>query len=378
MEADRIRDLAFDPSLWNRTWRSVFERRLSVDNIPRGRSTKPALVDRVHRPSVSRNRHRMASDIESWTMDDLKRHWSMGYAPNNCVLVVAGDVTEAQVMAFAKKYLEPIPRKDPPPPVKTKEPEQRGERRLVLEKQDAASHAHDRISHTGNCNAVTPALQLLNSILVQGRSSRLNQRLVREGAIGRECFAGSAFDAGSRSKLVGILALSPRRVEPGRLSLLSRKSWNLVVKSGVTADELAKAKSQFLVAFYRSAKTIAGKANLIGQFEIFPVDRKAARLARRSRQSHRGRSAKGCCQYLRRQNRTVATLIPEKEKRRARNEARAARKCLAAALTAQQVKLPPFTKQKLSNGATLILIPAPTAAVDRQRDRARRREADST
>ena len=34
-----------------------------------------------------------ASDIAAWSMDDLKRHYRMGYAPNNCTMVVAGDVT---------------------------------------------------------------------------------------------------------------------------------------------------------------------------------------------------------------------------------------------------------------------------------------------
>ena len=33
-----------------------------------------------------------------------------------------------QIMGYAKKYLEPIPRQEPPPPVRTKEPVQQGER----------------------------------------------------------------------------------------------------------------------------------------------------------------------------------------------------------------------------------------------------------
>jgi predicted Zn-dependent peptidase len=58
----------------------------------------------------------------------------MGYAPNNCVMVIVGDVNFDQVMALSRKFLEPIPRRDPPPPVRTKEPEQMGERRVTLSK----------------------------------------------------------------------------------------------------------------------------------------------------------------------------------------------------------------------------------------------------
>ncbi|MCW5700829.1 MAG: insulinase family protein, partial [Rhodospirillales bacterium] len=39
-----------------------------------------------------------------------------------------------QVVALAKKYLEPIPRQAPPPPVRTVEPPQLGERRIVIKR----------------------------------------------------------------------------------------------------------------------------------------------------------------------------------------------------------------------------------------------------
>jgi len=61
-------------------------------------------------------------------------HWLMGYAPNNCVAVIVGDVTFENAMQLSRKYLEPIPRRTPPPPVRTKEPEQQGERRVTLVK----------------------------------------------------------------------------------------------------------------------------------------------------------------------------------------------------------------------------------------------------
>ena len=63
-------------------------------------------------------------------MDDLKAHFRMGYAPNNCVMVIVGDVATDEVLKLAKEYMEPIPRHDPPPPVRTVEPPQLGERRV--------------------------------------------------------------------------------------------------------------------------------------------------------------------------------------------------------------------------------------------------------
>src|SRR5580704_11366862 len=101
MEADRIGDLAFDPKMIDseRAEAAAFE------------------AHPYHWPVVG-----WPSDIEAWTMQDLKSHWSMGYAPNNCIMVIVGDVKFDDVMALSKKFLEPIPRREPPPPVVTKEP----------------------------------------------------------------------------------------------------------------------------------------------------------------------------------------------------------------------------------------------------------------
>jgi zinc protease len=133
MEADRIRDLSFDPKMIESERGVVYsERRLSVDNSNFGTlreqlNAAAFIAHPYHWPVVG-----WPSDIESWTMDDLKAHFRMGYAPNNCVMVVVGDVSEGEVTTLAKKYLEPIPRQEPPPPVRTKEPEQLGERRVTV------------------------------------------------------------------------------------------------------------------------------------------------------------------------------------------------------------------------------------------------------
>ena len=94
MEADRIRDLAFDPKIIESERGVVYsERRTSVDNsnfgILREQLQAAAFIAHpYHWPVVG-----WPSDIEAWTMEDLKNHFRMGYAPNNCIMVVVGDVT---------------------------------------------------------------------------------------------------------------------------------------------------------------------------------------------------------------------------------------------------------------------------------------------
>ena len=81
----------------------------------------------------------------------------------------------------------------------------------------------------------------------------------------------------------------------------------------VAAAELEKAKTQKLADFYRSLKTIAGKANLIGQYEVFFGDhKKLATVAAELEKVSAADIQRVAGQYFRETNRTVGTLIPAK------------------------------------------------------------------
>ncbi len=110
MEADRIRDLSFDPKIVE-SERGVVssERRTSVENNPLG-----LLYEQFFATAYIAHPYQWpvigwASDIESWTIDDLKAHYRMGYAPNNCVVVVSGDVNPEEVLALAKSTSSRFP-----------------------------------------------------------------------------------------------------------------------------------------------------------------------------------------------------------------------------------------------------------------------------
>src|ERR1700694_1374102 len=135
IEADRIRDLNFDPAKIKSEREVVAsERRLSVDNENSGVLgeqlwAEAFIAHPYHWPVVG-----WMSDIEHWTMEQLKHHFEMGYSPNNATMVVVGDASSEEIFALCEKYIEPIPTHAPPPPVTTVEPEQLGERRLVVHK----------------------------------------------------------------------------------------------------------------------------------------------------------------------------------------------------------------------------------------------------
>jgi zinc protease len=311
MEADRIRDLAFDPKMIESERGVVYsERRTSVDNNNAGLLDELAEATAFeahpyHWPVLG-----WPSDIESWTMEDLKSHWSMGYAPNNCVMVIVGDVNFDQVMALSKKFLEPIPHREPPPPVRTIEPQQMGERRVTLTKP-AQLPIQMVLYHVPNTrDPDSPVLDMIDTILSSGQSSRLYKRLVdSQLAISAGCGFSEALDP-----TLFQFNIHPRTgVDPAVTEKVLFDELTRLQTEAVPDAELRKAKNQRLAGLYRRLKTIEGRANLLGTYEVFLGDyAKAFDEDKRVEAVTAADIQRVAQKYFNAKNRTVATLIPEK------------------------------------------------------------------
>ncbi len=314
MEADRMRDLSFDPKIIESERGVVYsERRTSVDNSNFGLLSEQLqaaafIAHPYHSPVVG-----WPSDIESWTMEDLKNHFRMGYAPNNCVMVVVGDVSADNVFSLAKQDLEPIPRHDPPPPVRTVEPEQLGERRVVI-KKEAQLPIEMVAYHVGNAKSPDDtALTLLETLLARGQSSRLYSRLVdkEQLALSVNASYGETLDPGlMRFTLQPRSGIDPERAEKALFEELRRMG-----ETPVPDKELRKAKNQLLAEHYREMKTIAGRANLLGTYEVFHGDYGMLFSFEQRVEAITPADVQRVAQkYLTEKNRTVAVLLPESAK----------------------------------------------------------------
>lgn len=313
IEADRIRDLAFDPKIIE-SERGVVasERRMSVDNSNFG-----SLMEQLSAAAFTAHPYGWpvvgwSSDIESWTMADLKNHYRMGYAPNNCVAVIVGDVQAEQAFGLAKKYLEPIPRQEPPPPVRTREPEQQGERRVVLRRPAQLPILVAAYHGPRSADADTPALQVLGAVLTRGRSSRLYRRLVDRDqlALSVNYMNQTALDPG----LVNFMVQPRASVDTAAVERALFEEIEKVRDGEPSADEMERAKNQLSTAHYQGLKTIAGRANLLGQFEVFYGDyRKLATAGEELAKVTAADVRRVAQKYLGENNRTVATLIPVKK-----------------------------------------------------------------
>jgi zinc protease len=315
IEADRIQNLNFDPQKIESERQVVAsERRSSVDNDNGG-----LLDEQLWATAFIAHPYQWPvlgwmSDIEHWTIDDLKHHFAMGYSPSNATMVVVGDVTPEEIFQLCEKTIEPIPSHAPPPPVTTVEPPQLGERRLVVHKPAELPLLMIAYHVPQSDNPDFYATNILRTILFQGESSRMYQRLVDKDQIALDVSSSlePAFDP-----TIAIIVAQPKQgVDPEKCEKAIYEELERVKLSTITDQELEKAKNIRLMEFYQQVRTINGRANTIGTYEVFDGDYKklfdAAKNYAAVTKEDVQRVAKA---YFAGNNRTVASLLPENEEK---------------------------------------------------------------
>jgi zinc protease len=271
IEADRLANLSFDPKVIESERGVVYsERRLSVEDNNDG-----FLVEQVQATAFVAHPYQIPTigwpaDIQSWKIEDLQSFYKTNYAPNNCTLILVGDITAEEGFALAKKYLEPIPRQEPPPPVRTIEPEQLGEKRVLVERESQTPLLIQAYKSPAASDPSSPAIDLLMSVLVDGNSSRLNRLLVEEKKLAIQ--VGGQFQKGFDPMLTWLQLTLPEGADIAAAELALDTALAEVVEKGVTDAELTRAKNQFASGFWKQIATIDGKAKLLGQFEVFDGD----------------------------------------------------------------------------------------------------------
>ena len=268
LEGDRFANLDIDDEVVESERGVVYsERRTRVDNDNMGRLFEQMLATAFVAHPYQFPIIGWPSDIENWTRDDLESFYQTYYAPNNCTLVVVGDVTAAEIHRLSEVYFGPIAAQDPPRDVHTVEPEQSGARRLTIETSAQTPLLHVAF-HAGRAGEPeTLAMDLLLNILVGGDSSRLHQRLVEQEqlAISIGGFQQEGFDPGT----VYFYLTLPPDADTAAAEAVLFAELQRIVDEGVTEAELAKAKNIRIANFWRELATIDGKAEALGRHEVF-------------------------------------------------------------------------------------------------------------
>jgi zinc protease len=263
LESDRMANLAITPKNLEQERGIVMEeRRLRIDNEVNGAMEEALYLHAFERSPYRWNTVGFMEDLKRITLDQAKAYFHTYYAPDNATLVLAGDVEPAAAFALAARYFGDIPRRPPPAPVDAAEPEQNGERRIVVRRQAELPALLMGFKAVAARDPDRPAIDVAVRILAAGESSRLDHDLVREHEV------ATSVDADLQWSIDPELVTIYAQARPKRTAAELEARIDAVLAdlraAPVSEAELAKAKRQLQAEMVRGLKTVSGKANQLG------------------------------------------------------------------------------------------------------------------
>jgi zinc protease len=266
LEADRIQGLSLAPELIESERGVVYsERLLRVDDNNQGYLSEQvqsaAFVAHPYRfPTIG-----LPDDIRGWTARDLRQFYRTYYAPNNQTMVLVGDVSHAEAFALARRYLGKLPRQPDPPPVLVREPEQLGERRVMVRRAAQMALLQYAYKAPAANDPLAPALNLLLTALVDGNASRLHRLLVEQRTVAQDVAAD--WHQGFDPSLCWFWFTLAQGVDPHAARDIVDAELAGIAAAGLSDAELSRARNLNAAGFWKQLSTIDGKAHLLGEYE---------------------------------------------------------------------------------------------------------------
>lgn len=199
-------------------------------------------------------------ELAAATPADARAFYQMYYRPDNAVLIVVGDFDQAQLDAWTDKYFGKIKaNKAAIPRVTAIEPERTEEKRY---NETAPNVPFPAVAITylapNSKDPDVPALEIAETILANGESSRLYQELVYKQQIAQE--AGFNADIRADRGLLYFYAIASKGNKPEQLEKSIWEELRKIQTAPVTANELAKAKNQLITRTLQEREQNDGKA----------------------------------------------------------------------------------------------------------------------
>jgi zinc protease len=311
LEADRMANLVLrKPQLESEREVVQNERRFRVDDDVEGIASEALYATAYTRHPYRHPTIGWKRDIAAFTTEDCRHFYRTYYAPNNALVVVAGDFDEAHLLRLLRVHYGKLLAVRVPPPPRVREPPQRGERTRILrrptptEKVALGYHAPE-FGH-----ADYAALSVLNELLLGSRSSRLFRRLVEDQDLVADLhghvapFADPGLYEMWFSLREGQRAARALRVVDREVRRLREER--------VPDAELGRVKNRVELAFLMALETAGGKAEQAGFYEAVLGD--AGLLFTRLEEFRHVRAddvRRVARTYLHERNRTRVTVLPK-------------------------------------------------------------------
>ena len=271
MEADRMRDLELSEDDWQT------EREVILEERAQRTDSDPGALFGEQRNAAQYLNHPYGTPVIGWrhemmdlTREDALDWYRQNYAPNNAVLVVAGDVTPDEVRALAETYYGPLaPSENLPERARVQEPPQLAERRLIFEDprvaQPYVTRGYLAPERDPGDQAKAAALTVLAEILGGNPATSVLGRKLVFGT-GAAIYASAFYDGMSIDDTVFSLAVMPAadvslpEVEAALDTALAE-----FLRDGVDPEQFERIKTQVRAADIYARDNTQGLARRYGE-----------------------------------------------------------------------------------------------------------------
>ena len=207
------------------------------------------------------------SDIQNWTIEDIRDFHSTYYQPKNAIVIVAGDIDENDVFSSVEKHFANIKNtKEIPQNIHTIEPKQDGEKRAVINKESAVQMIAITYHIPSFDHEDQVALSALSELLGSGKSSILQERLVDKKRLVNTIYAYNMDlkDPGLFMFLaVANEGVDAKEIENEILDIISQ-----IKKGNVSQKDIDKIKINTKADFIFSLESSSEVASLYGSYLV--------------------------------------------------------------------------------------------------------------
>jgi zinc protease len=316
LESDRMANLVLSKEEFEREIRVVMEERRwrtedRAQSLVYEQMMAAAFVASPYRAPVIG----WMNDLESMTVEDAREWYERWYAPNNALLVVAGDVAPDEVFALAERTYGRVPQRALPARKPQLEPPQRGVRRLSVKAPAENPYVlmGFRVPKLEDVERdVDPyALELLWAVLSLDENGRFTREIVRGSRVANS--AGAGYDMTSRGPVLFALSGVPA---DGRgtdeVERAMRAEIRRIAEEGVREDELRRVKTQYVASRVFKRDSVFAQTMEAAGLEIVGFShRDADRILDRIRQVTPEQVRDVARRYFDEDTLTVVTLLPQ-------------------------------------------------------------------
>lgn len=262
------------------------------------------------------------SDLQAITRDELYNHYQTYYMPNNAVLVLVGDFEREAMLEKVHRYFAHLPAGPAIPPARAVEPDQQGERRVLIRRPGAAQYVQISF-HAVDCRSADyPALVILDAVLSgakglgfgggaqTNRSARIYRALIETQLAS---YAGTSFRPSYDPGLFDLDATvqdghTCEEVEQALLAEVEK-----IRDHGVDQGEVAKAIKQTRAQIAYSSESVTQQALQLGMWEVLDSYKRLDTLLEEVAAVTSDNVQRVARMYLHENNRTVGYFIPTED-----------------------------------------------------------------